>query len=386
MSNKKIAVDSTVLLKEICGVADSRILSDLRSLIEAEAVTRLKKAEYTVCDGYCHAGEFGIDLIGETAAVPQTLPDGRYLPEGVKKVLRGDVAALLSLDSNGYPRRAAATSGLINLKPTYGTVSRYGTVPVVSSADTVGITAKSVDTCRDILNTISGSNEKDPTVSMLTMGEQAPIRCVGIPREMTRKASTETRQEFIKLLSALERNGIRVLEIPEEKCNLFAVAHTVWNTVLCAEAWGNLSRYDGVRYGNRADGCTTPDEIYTASRSEGFGELVKATVLYGSYALSPDSDGGLFFKVSAIRNSVKEATDELFAQFDGILIPACSVPFYTVENIKTEGFTAFSENLYTAFASICGLPAVTVNGIQIIGNTFSDRKLLDLAEKLEICS
>lgn len=388
MINKKIAVDSTVLLRNTEGVADSRILTGFRSLIEAEAVTRARNSGYEIRESYCRAGEFAVDLIGETSLRTQTLPDGSYLPEGVKGVLSGEFTALISLDTNGFPRRAAASAGLVNMKPTYGTVSRYGAVPVASSSDTVTVTAQTAEECRSLLTAISGCDEKDPTALSDTLcplrngAAHKPIQRVGVPRRLVKGASLETRREYTELLSALSGNGVEIVEIPQDKCDIFSTAHAVWNVVLCSEAWGNTSRYDGVRYGRRAESYENLSDLYIKSRSEGLGALMKSIILYGSYALSPDSDGR-FFKADGVRKTLKQETAELFKTVDAILIPACSVPFYTEDNIKTRGFTAFNENIYTALPSLCGLPTLTVRGVQIIGAPLSDTALLDLGSHLD---
>ena len=381
MTNKKIAVDSTVLLRDTEGVADSRILSGFRSMIEAEAVTRARKAGYEIAENYCHAGEFGIDIIGETAQKIANRPDGGYLPEGVEGVISSEFTALISLDTNGFPRRAAASAGLVNMKPTYGTVSRYGTVPVASSSDTVTVTARTVEECRELLIAMSGYDEKDPTTvtdalcPLKNGAPHKPIRRVGVPQELIRSASAEIQKEYGALMTDMSKSGVEIVEIPNDKRDIFATAHAVWNTVLCSEAWGNVSRYDGVRYGRRADGYEDLADLYTKSRSEGFGALMKSVILYGSYALSPDSDGR-FFKANELRKTLNQDVTELFKTIDAILIPACSVPFYTEENVKTERFTAFNENFYTALPSLLGLPTLTLRGIQIIGAPFSDSSLL----------
>ena len=389
MIEKKIAVDSTVLLRGAEGVADSAILTGFRSMIEAEAVTRARAVGYTVRPEYCHVGEFGIDIIGETAPAPFRLPDGSYLPEGVRGVMSGEYAALLSVDTNGFPERSAAVSGLINVKPTFGTVSRYGIVPVATSLDTVTVTASTARECREVLAAISGRDEKDPqTVASalcpMKNGEDSGcIRRVGVPREVVRKSDPEVRRGVIALLSALDRAGVEIVEIPKESCKLFSIAHAARNVILCAELRGNLSRYDGVRYGKPAYECSDLSELYTRTRSEGFGELVKLSLLYGSYVLSPDGGEMGFSEASRIRDWVRGEVKSLYSELgiEGMIIPATTALFYTEDNVKTRRFTAFSENFYTAIPSLCGLPSLTLDGIQIVGARFSEGALLSLAEQ-----
>ena len=383
MTKEKLAVESSILLCGAEGVADSKILSGFRSMIEAEAVTRAKNSDYAVCGKYCRTGEFGIDIIGETNEEPN-LTEGKYLPETAKKLLDGEIKAAICLDTNGYPRRAAAVSGLINMKPTYGTVSRYGILPVATSADTVSVTAQTAEACEKLLSVISGIDEKDSTTlsiancPMKNGSEATKIKKIGIPFGITDGVDEEVKKNFDRVIALLSENSVETVDISKEKEHIFTTAHAAWNTVLCAEAWSELSRYDGVRYGKRADNIKNLSDLYIKTRSEGFGSLVKTVLLYGSCVLSTETDGGRFFKATEAREWVKAEINRLFSELDGILLPATSVPFYTEENIKTRGITAFNENFYTSLSSLYGLPTLTVNGVQMIGRPFSDAALLHI--------
>ena len=385
MNGKKIAVDSMVLLKNTEGTADSPILRGFRSMIESEAVGRARSAGYEVCNEYCHAGEFGLDIIGETGTEP-TVYNGAYLPDGAVKVAKRELNALLSLDVNGAPRRGAAVAGLVNMKPTYGTVSRYGVVPVAASADTVSITAMTAAECGKLLSAISGQDEKDPTTvalrPMKNNGANRTALRVGICNDAVKTADTAVKERYNDTASRLNAIGAKVASLSEDTQNIFTLAHAAWNTVLCAEARGNLSRYDGIRYGNRAANYENLNETYVNTRSEGFGELTKSVLLYGSYALSPDCEDGGFFKADKARKWVQEQMNRLFEDTDVLLFPAGSVAVYTEEAVKTRGITAFSENFYTALPSLCGLPTVTANGVQLIGKPFSDSELLKIATQI----
>ena len=388
MDIKKIAVDSTVLLRDADGVADSRILAGFRSMIESEAVTRARNAGYAVPERYCRVGEFGLDIIGETATEANMRPDGRYLPEGVEKLIQGEVSALLSLDVNGAPRRSTASTMLINMKPTYGTVSRYGAVPVVSSADTVSVTAKTAEDCQALLSVLCGRDEKDPTTvsdRLCPMKNARPATGglrVTVCNDAVKTADPAVMERYNGTVRQLTAIGAEIAHLPTEAQTLLKVAHAAWNTVLCAEARGNLSRYDGIRYGKRATEYKDLGEAYVKSRSEGFGELVKAVMLYGSYVLSPDCESGGFAKAAEARRWVNAEVNALFENTDVLLLPAGSVPFYTSENIKSQGITALNENFYTALPSLCGLPTLTVDGVQFIGKPFSDNVLLTALSRL----
>ncbi len=387
MNTKKIAVSSMILLQGAEGVADSRILGGFHSMIESEAVARARAAGYEVYDRYCHTGEFGLDVIGESGFAP-ALCNGSYLPDGTEKVLSGEIDALLSLDVNGSPRRGAATAGLVNMKPTYGTVSRYGVVPIASSADTVTVTAMTASKCSELLSVISGRDEKDPTTVEIAPcnaknnGGNSRVLRIGICNDAVKTADSTVIERYNDTVSLLTAVGAEIIAQSLDIQNILTVAHAAWNTVLCAEARGNLSRYDGVRYGSRASRYEDLNEMYLRTRSEGFGALTKSVLLYGSYALSPDCKSGGFFKAAQAREWVKAQVKSLFENTDVILLPACSVANYTDDVIKKREITAFSENFYTALPSLCGLPTVTVNGVQLIGKPFSDNLLLSVANQI----
>ena len=324
-----------------------------------------------------------MDIIGETSTEP-TANNGTYLPDGIARVANGEIDALISLDVNGSPRRGAAVAGLVNMKPTYGTVSRYGAVPIASSADTVTVTARTAAECKALLSVIAGPDEKDPTTvdNTLNTAKNSNVLPVGIWNDAVKTVDSAVMDRYNDTVSRLAAIGAKTVKLNEEMGDILAVAHAAWNTVLCAEARGNLSRYDGVRYGKRSASYENLNEMYVNTRSEGFGELTKSVILYGSYALSPDCENGGFFKVAQVRDWVMEQVNRLFTETDVILLPTASVPFYTDEIIKTRGLTAFNENFYTALPSLCGLPTVTVNGVQLIGKPFSDGELLNIAMRI----
>ena len=359
--------------------ADSRILSGYESPMDAEAIARAKTAGYTLAER-CPSGEFAIDLIGETGVNGGfTAPNGDfYTLASSYKVAADDSAVALHLDVNGSPRRAAAQLRLVNIKPTVGTVSGYGCIPVCRSSDTVSVTAKTVAEAKSLLDAIKGKDEKDP-ISTDPHPTEKRIAKIGLALW---DGSAWLEEKHSEILRNLNRTGVETVEITELS-ELFTTAHSTWNTVLCAELSCNLSRYDGVHFGRRAENVSDLNELYIRSRSEGFGRLVKAAILYGSYASTETENGQPYAKAVKARSYVKSKITDLFDDLDAIVIPACSTPVYTVESVKNGRFTALSENSYTALPSLLGLPTVTVSGVQIIGRPHSDNTLITHAEKIE---
>ncbi len=378
--NKRIVVDDMLLTTDMPTTAGSKMLDGYMSLLESEALTRAKAAEYTL-GGKAAVGEFAIDLLGETS-YQGALSENGVLKNATAEILAsGDAVAALCLDVNGTPRRAAAQYGLVSVKPTYGRVSRYGTVPVACSGETVSVLAKTASDCRDLLDAIAGHDDKDgtslPEELCAKVGEATAIRRVALLKNL--KADADVSAKIDASVKELKENGIEVVEIDNE---LFAAARAAWNVLMCAELCNNVSRYDGVKYGYRAENFSGIDELYTNSRTEAFGELLKTAILFGSETLSTENYKPVYDKCLRTRRVICEEFAKLFGEFDALLLPACSTLSYTEKAIADNKHIAFEENLYTAPASITGLPSVVAGGVQLVGKAFSENALLDAAKIL----
>ena len=383
---KKIVADDMMLTKDMPTAAGSKMLDGYMSLLEAEAVTRLTAAGYGIC-GKADVGEFAIDLLGETSYYGAPTADGKLVNAAAEIVKEGSAMAAVGLDVNGSIRRAAAQSGLVSVKPTYGTVSRYGTIPVACSGETVCVTAKNSADCREVLDVLAGHDDKDGTslseaeCSRLKSNASADtVRRVAVISELTAGIDAETSAKLSAAKEKLTANGVAVSEISEP---LLASARIAWNILMSAELCNNVSRYDGVKYGYRTENYTCIDDLYTNTRTEAFGFLLKTAILFGSDVLSTDNYMREYDKALRIRRLVSECFAKLFEQYDAILIPACSKAAYTEEDVKADQYITFSENLYTAPASLTGLPTVTAGGVQLIGKAFSENALFEAAKLYE---
>ena len=372
---KPVVLDDMILTKALPTTAGSRMLAGYMSLFDAEAVTRLAGAGYAVA-GKASVGEFAFDLLGETSADGAIYADG-VLKNATAEIVSADGIPAVSLDVNGAPRRAAAQSGLVFLKPTYGTVSRFGTVPVACSGETVGVMARTAAECRELLSVLSGHDDKDGTSlsdalcrSALEGGQ------IGRVAVVTSLAADTARP----LADALAAMGV---ELHEVEAPMLAAAHEAWSILMSAELCNNVSRYDGVKYGYRAEQFSSIDELYTNSRTEAFGRLLKMTILFGSETLSTENYSKVYDKALRIRRKVAEAFSALFAEYDAVLLPAVSEVAYTEEALAADPTLVFSENRYTAPASLTGLPSVVFGGAALVGPAFSDGALLSLAERYE---
>lgn len=375
----KIAADDMLLTTDMPTAAGSKMLDGYMSLLEAEVLTRLKGKGYGIC-GKADVGEFAIDLLGETSYNGANIADGKLLNSSSEILKANEADAVITLDVNGAPRRAAAQNGLVSVKPTYGTVSRYGTVPVACSGETVSVMAKDADTCRKVLDDIAGHDDKDGTslaeVEIAKKADAKPIKRIAIINDMMADVSDDIRANID---SATAKLGVEVVNIDS---SVIASSRPAWNILMSAELCNNVSRYDGVKYGHRADKFSGIDELYTNSRTEAFGELLKTAIIFGSETLSTENYMKVYDKALRTRRVIAEEFAKIFAEFDAVMIPACSKAFYTEDDVKADKYVSYKENFYTAPASITGLPAVVAGGVQLIGKAFSENALLELASKI----
>ena len=359
------------------------MLDGYMSLIEAEAITRLRNAGYDLV-AKTDVGEFAIDLVGETSYNGANA-EGGVLLNATAEALRLDGAiAAICLDVNGYPRRAAAQNSLVSVKPTYGTVSRYGVIPVACSGECVSVMARSVADCKETLGAIVGHDDKDGTSLCeelcASVKAEGGVSRVALLTSMKKGIDESVEAKLDAARRALEKNGVEVVEIENETV---AAARAAWNILMSAELCNNVSRYDGVKYGYRAQSFSGIDELYTNSRTEAFAGLLKKAILFGSDTLSTENYMKVYDKALRVRRVIVETFAEIFEKFDAVLMPACSVEKYTEDMVAANKSMAYEENFYTAPASITGLPAVVVGGVQLVGKAFSEGKLFAAGEIIE---
>lgn len=383
MMNEKgnIAVDDTLLIKDVPATAGSRILEGFTPLFSAEAVERLQQKGYTVA-GKTHVGEFGLDLVGEFSYyAPQS---GALQGAAASAVAAGDVKAALGVDMNGAPRRAAALAGVDFLKPTYGTVSRYGVISCAASGEQVGVYGKDAKNVAELMAVIAGHDPKDGTSLKhetydYTLADVQGKK-VALVTDLLQKADEATRAKVLAFAEELKAAGVEVVAID---CDLFALANTAWQILLCAETCNNVSRYDGVKYGHRAADYKNIDELYVNTRTEGFNFLTKAVILYGSDVLSKHRYKDCYDKSLRVRRVVSEAIDRLFGQYDALLTPAAFAASFDAYEVKDAFGKVFAQSECTAVANLIGTPALVSGGVQLLGKAFDDSVLLSLAAAVE---
>ena len=377
----KIVIDDMFLTVGTPTTAGSKMLEGYNSLFEAEVLTRLNAAGYTIT-GKAKVGEFGVDLLGETSYFGADYENDTLQYPAAVQVKSGEAEAAVVLDVNGAPRRGAAQNNLVALKPTYGMVSRYGTIPVACSGETVSVVAANAADCREVFAAMAGYDAKDGTSlpeSMVDAGKAAVTKKnkVAVLSSMLKGTSEEVQAQIAAVSENLAKNGVEVVTVDAETV---AYAGAAWNILMSAELCNNVSRYDGVKYGYRTKTYTNIDELYTNSRTEAFGELLKSAILFGSETLSTENYQKVYDKALRVRRVISEAMKAILADCDALLMPAASVTAYSKAMVEADKYLPYKENFYTAPASITGLPVVVAGGVQLVGNAFSEDVLLDLAE------
>ena len=398
-----VGLDDLILTQDMPTSAGSKMLAGFKSLFAARVDERLREAGHHIA-GKVNIGEFGFDFLGETSYFGPVVDASGNLTTAASKLLADSVVdAVVGLDVNGAQTRAAALSGQVHLKPTYGCVSRFGTIAVACSGETVDITARSADAVQQVLDALAGHDDSDGTslpasecaritssgfAEAAAAGEAfaSPITHVKVARGLVDTADADTKQLVEAAISALSAQGVTVSDTTPETDALLAVGNLAWNILMCAELCNNENRFEGMKYGYHTQKYTTIGELYTKSRTEAFGILTKTAVLYGSEVLATDNYDRCYDKALRIRRLISEAFAKEFANEGAgqtaILLPACAKRSYSLADVEANPYLAFEENRFTAPAAITGLPALAAGGVQLVGSAFSDVALVRLANVL----
>lgn len=379
-----IAVDDTILVKGTPATAGSKMLENFTPLFSAEAVERLEKAGYGI-SGKTNVGEFGLDLLGETSYFGEVKDGENLAGAAAELVKKGEVKAALSVDLNGSPRHAAAVSGVDFIKPTYGTVSRYGIISCAASGEQVGVTAKNAEDVKEILSVIAGHDSKDGTSLPedkyeYSVDENVSGMKMALVKELYDSASDEVKAKIDAYAENLKKQGAVVETV---SLDVVSEAQTAWCILMSAETCNNISRFDGVKYGYRTPEYKNIDELYVKSRTEAFCFLTKATLIYGSDVLSKGKYEACYDKSLRIRRVVMDKVKEVLSSYDALLTPASSKMDYKSYDVLESFDKVFEESVFTAVASITGLPAMVTKGVQLVSDSFKESVLLSIAHSVE---
>lgn len=303
------------------------------------------------------------------------------------------VPAATATDTGGSIRQPASLCGLTGLKPTYGLVSRYGMIAFASSLDQAGPMCHTAEDCAAMMNVMSGHDPKDSTSiqrakeNYLT-GISDPIKGlkIGVPKEFFSEGLDPEVEKIIERgINEYKKLGAEIVEISLPNNHL---SIPVYYVIAPAEASSNLSRYDGVRYGYRTKEYDDLMEMYCKTREEGFGEEVKRRIMIGTYVLSAGYYDAYYLKAQKIRRLISEDFKKAFENCDVILGPSAPSVAFPIGEKKEDPLKMYMQDVYTISTNLAGLPGLSMPaglmnelpvGIQLIGNYFSEAKLLNIA-------
>ena len=392
-----VAIKDNMCTKNLLTTCSSKILYNFVPTFSAEAVINLEKAGAVIL-GKTNMDEFAMGSTTETSAygVTRNPWDPEHVPGGSSGGSCATVAAeecffALGSDTGGSIRQPSSFCGVTGIKPTYGTVSRYGLIAYGSSLDQIGPIARDVTDCATILEVISSYDKKDSTsipredmdFTSALVDDVKGMR-IGIPRDYLGEGlDEEVKDAILKAAKVLEDKGAIVEEFD---LGLVKYAIPAYYVIASAEASSNLSRFDGVKYGLRAKEYEGLHEMYKKSRCEGFGEEVKRRIMLGSFVLSSGYYDAYYLKALRTKALIKKEFDKAFEKYDVILGPAAPSTAPKLGESLSDPLKMYLGDIYTISVNLAGLPGMTVPcgkdsaglpiGLQLIGDCFQEKKII----------
>ena len=399
-----VAIKDNLCLQGQRTTAGSRMLARFSPPYTASAVARLEGSG-AICIGTTNLDEFAMGSSTENSAFKLTVNphDRSRVPGGssggsAAAVASGQVLGALGSDTGGSIRQPASFCGLVGLKPTYGRVSRYGLVAFASSLDQVGPMGRTVEDVALLMSAIAGRDPRDSTTAdepvpdyrSRAAEDPAALR-LGMPRDwFDAGLNAEVRGVVENVLARLEGAGTRLetIDLPHER---YAIA--TYYIIATAEASSNLARYDGVRYGARAEQPRDLADMYAQSRSKGFGAEVKRRILLGTFVLSEGYHEAYYGRAQRVRTLIRQDFETAFTKVDAIVGPTSPTTAFRIGERTHDPLAMYLSDVYTVTANLAGLPAVSVPcgndtdglpiGLQIIGKQFDEARILQVARMVE---
>ncbi len=399
-----VAIKDNMCTTGVLTTCSSKILSDFKPTFTAEAVENLEKAGVVIL-GKTNMDEFAMGSTTETSAYgPTKNPwNTEHVPGGSSggscvAVAAGECSFALGSDTGGSIRQPSSFCGVTGIKPTYGTVSRYGLIAYGSSLDQIGPVAKDVTDCATILEIIASYDKKDSTsvkrdsydfTSALV--DDVKGMKIGIPKDYFGEGlDPEVKASVLAAAKVLEEKGAIVEEFD---LSLVEYAIPAYYTIASAEASSNLSRFDGVKYGYRTKDYDGLHNMYKKTRSEGFGPEVKRRIMLGSFVLSSGYYDAYYLKALRTKALIKKAFDDAFSRYDVILGPAAPTTAPKLGESLSDPIKMYLGDIYTISVNLAGLPGITVPcgkdskglpiGLQLIGDCFKENNIIRAAYTFE---
>lgn len=399
-----VAVKDNICTEGMRTTAASKILDNFVPAYSAEAIVKLREAGAVII-GKTNMDEFAMGSTTETSAygITGNPHNANHVPGGSSGGSAAAVAAsecyfALGSDTGGSIRQPASYCGVVGMKPTYGSVSRYGLIAYASSLDQIGPICKDVTDCATVMEVLASYDEKDSTSVRredvkFTEALVADVKGmkVGVPKSYFEEGLDPE-------VKAAVLNGIEVLKVQgavveEFDLDLAEYAVPAYYTIATAEASSNLARYDGVKYGYRTPEYSGLHDMYKKTRTEGFGEEVKRRIMLGSYVLSAGYYDAYYIKAMKVRALIKKTFDEAFKKYDVIIGPVAPQTAPRIGESLKDPMKMYLSDIYTIPANLAGLPAISVPcgkdsqglpiGMQIMGDCFMEKNIIRAAYAYE---
>ncbi|WP_105212792.1 Asp-tRNA(Asn)/Glu-tRNA(Gln) amidotransferase subunit GatA [Streptococcus suis] len=403
MAGIPLAVKDNISTKGILTTAASKMLYNYEPIFDATSVSQAYAKDMIVV-GKTNMDEFAMGGSNENSAFKPTKNawDQTKVPGGssggsAAAVAAGQVRLSLGSDTGGSIRQPAAFNGIVGMKPTYGTVSRFGLIAFGSSLDQIGPFSQTVKENAQLLNVISGHDVKDATSTIneiadftSKIGQDIKGMKIALPKEyMGEGIDPQVKETILKAAKHLESLGaiIEEVSLPHSK---YGVA--VYYIIASSEASSNLQRFDGIRYGFRAEDATNLEEIYVKTRSQGFGEEVKRRIMLGTFSLSSGYYDAYFKKAGQVRTLIIQDFEKVFADYDLILGPTAPTVAFGLDTLNHDPVAMYLADLLTIPVNLAGLPGLSIPagfveglpvGLQLIGPKYSEETIYQVAAAFE---
>ena len=387
-------------IKTSCG---SRMLDNFIAPYDATLVEKMSAAGCLLL-GKTNMDEFAMGSSNETSfyGAVKNPWDFERIPGGSSGGSAAAVAARLvpaatGTDTGGSIRQPASMCGITGLKPTYGRISRYGMIAFASSLDQAGLLAQTAEDCALLMNMMAGFDERDSTSANLpvpdytaNLNDDLHGLKIGLPREFFNKGLDAGIEKVIQqTLAEYQKLGAKIVDISLPNMHLSV---PVYYVVAPAECSSNLSRFDGVRFGYRAQSPVSLEDLYKRSRGEGFGAEVKRRIMIGTYVLSAGYYDAYYLKAQQVRQLISDDFKNAFEQVDVIMGPTTPTTAFKLDEKTDDPIAMYLSDIYTIAVNLAGLPGLSIPvqmvnglpaGLQIIGNHFSESRLLNVAHRYQ---
>ena len=404
LSGIPVAQKDLFVTKDLRTTCGSNMLSNFIPPYSATVIENLEAAG-CISIGKTNMDEFAMGSSNETSFFGNVLnPWGQNLVPGgssggsAAAVAAGIVSAATGTDTGGSIRQPASFCGVVGIKPTYGLCSRWGIAAFASSLDQAGVFSKNVTDASILLEEIAGHDQRDSTSSNVqipsfskNLNPSLEGKIVGIPKEYTVDGtSDEINGVWEDAIKSLEKKGAKIkhISLPHTKYAL-----PTYYIIAPAEASSNLARYDGVKYGYRAEDTKSLDEMYELTRSEGFGQEVKRRILIGTYVLSAGYYDAYYLKAQKVRKLIANDFIEVFSDCDFILTPTAPSAAFPLNEKQDDPIKMYLNDVFTVPASLAGIPGISIPyghdkeglplGIQLLGKHYNEQEIFNAAFALE---